>query len=100
MADKIATELDQLLPLGAPNRNQLLQKIITGIKISGCPNACSAHPAAAIGIQGQKAKIDGTLTDVWKIFLGKDGQLGTSDDKLLESAELPAAISQQLLALK
>ena len=99
MADKIATELDKLLPLGAPNRNQLLKPIITGIKISGCPNACSAHVAAAIGIQGQKAKIDGNLTDVWKIFSSKDDQLGTSDDKLFKTAELPAAICQRLLAL-
>ncbi|MCF6177498.1 MAG: nitrite/sulfite reductase [Victivallaceae bacterium] len=99
MADKIAAELDQLFPLGSEKRDELLRKIITGIKVSGCPNACSAHPAAAIGVQGQKTKIDGKLTDVWKIFLSKDGQLGTSNDELLETAAIPTAIHQQLLAL-
>jgi sulfite reductase beta subunit-like hemoprotein len=99
MADKIAAELDQLLPLDSAKRGELLKKIITGIKISGCPNACSAHVAAAIGIQGQKAKIDGKLTDVWKIFLSKAGQLGTSNNELHETEEVPAVIRQQLLAL-
>jgi sulfite reductase beta subunit-like hemoprotein len=97
MADKITEELDKALPFGSKTRNQLLEKIINGIKISGCPNACSGHPAALIGLQGQRTKLNGVLTDVWKLFLRDNAnQLAQSNDNLLETANVPAIICQEL----
>ena len=42
--------------------------------ISGCPNSCSRHQVAPIGLTGRKVKVDGEMVDGFECWLG--GRVG------------------------
>lgn len=44
--------------------------ILPRIYISGCPNSCGVHQIGSIGLVGKKKKIDGTLTDIFTLYIG------------------------------
>ncbi|HVP05423.1 MAG TPA: nitrite/sulfite reductase, partial [Dehalococcoidia bacterium] len=52
----------------------LVQKI--HIKASGCPNGCSQHHLAAIGLQGSTFSANGATIPCFDIFLGGGGYIG------------------------
>ncbi|QSH41583.1 nitrite/sulfite reductase [Lentisphaerota bacterium ZTH] len=56
MAQKIADKLDELLITSPELKTKLANRIVEMIRISGCLNSCSGHPAACIGMQGLKKK--------------------------------------------
>ncbi len=73
--------------------------ILDMIKISGCPNSCAGHPAASIGMQGQKKRIDDKLEDVYKIFTrtGKTAlALAETDDCPIRQDDVPDKILELL----
>ena len=83
--------------IGAKVENAL--KILDIIKISGCPNSCGAHPAACIGLQGQKKKIDGKLEEVYKIFVKNDCRdfaLAESEDNFVVASDVPEKVLELL----
>ena len=40
------------------------------LNVTGCPNSCGQHWVADIGIEGEKIKLDGKLTDAYYFCLG------------------------------
>ncbi len=62
------------------------------IRISGCPNSCSAHQTAALGFHGLKKNVDGVSKGFFKAFAGgrADGGIavfGISEDSWLIEEE-------------
>ena len=94
LGNAIADKLDK-----ADIKAELRSKILDMIKISGCPNSCAAHPAACIGMQGQKKKIDGVLENVYKIFLKTDKNklaLAVPEEYLVKQDDIPYRIIKLL----
>lgn len=85
LADDLALKLDSRLPLDVAERARLIRKIVDGIRISGCPNSCSGHPAAWLGFQGSRRRADGGTEDILLPFRGRS----TDPDSL--SLSSPAA---------
>ena len=54
IGERLATALDGYLPANTPQRRILARLITTEVRISGCPNCCTAHPAAKFGFQCRK----------------------------------------------
>ena len=50
VGDAITRELDRYLPADTPEKRNLLRIVSDEVRISGCPNACSGHPVARLGI--------------------------------------------------
>lgn len=48
------------------------------VKVSGCPNGCSRHHIANIGLHGAASKGDGNLVPAYELFLA--GNYGNADD--------------------
>ncbi len=71
LADTIADHLDPLLPADTPGKLKMLRLITDDIRISGCPNSCSAHPTAWLGFQGLKRKVGEKVEDVVLPFSGR-----------------------------
>ena len=73
-------------------------EILDMIKISGCPNCCAGHPAACIGMQGQKKRINDKLENVYKIFTKTDAAfaLAASDDDLVKQDDVPDKVVKLL----
>jgi sulfite reductase beta subunit-like hemoprotein len=106
IADIIADKLDTLLPADAPNKIRLLKIVTNDLRISGCPNGCSGHHLAAIGIEGQKKRIDEILTDVGLIYSGCSAnpaapQLASTgtENQYIKVSELPDFILSRLVPL-
>lgn len=88
LADLIAKEMDQYLPADSPQKLEKLRFLTSQLRISGCHNACSGHPAAKIGIQGQKKRIAEKLEAVGIICTGVSDQPGSfSFSKPIEGAD-------------
>lgn len=69
--DALAAELDRYLPADTPAKISLFRRVVDDVRISGCPNACSAHPAARVGIQCVKRRqADGTVVTLGQLFTG------------------------------
>jgi sulfite reductase beta subunit-like hemoprotein len=106
IADIIADKLDTLLPADTPNKIRLLKIVTNDLRISGCPNGCSGHHLAAIGIEGQKKRIDEILTDVGLIYSGCSAnpaapQLASTgtENQYIKVSELPDFILSRLVPL-
>jgi sulfite reductase beta subunit-like hemoprotein len=70
IADRLAESLDRMLSED-PNKRQALQRwVADGVRISGCPNACSAHPAAPLGIGCINQKVDGVIVPHAHVYTG------------------------------
>ena len=90
MANAVAVRLDQ-----EDIKAEAYPKILDMVKISGCPNSCSGHPAACIGLQGQKKKLEGKAENVYKIFLKDDDNelvLAQAEDYLVKEDNIPERI--------
>jgi len=94
LGNAVAAKLDE-----ADIKAESYSKILDMIKISGCPNSCAAHPAAGIGMQGQKKKIDDKLEDVYKIFVKRDNKafaLSEAEDYLVKQDDVPDRVLELL----
>lgn len=90
----IAAKLDE-----SDIKAELYSKILDMIKISGCPNSCAGHPAACIGMQGQKKKFDGKLENAYKIFLKTDSKkfaLAEAEEYLVKENDVPDKVLKLL----
>ncbi len=54
IGERLARVLDAYLPANTPERRALARLLTTEVRISGCPNSCTAHPAAKFGFQCRK----------------------------------------------
>ncbi|HHX60775.1 MAG TPA: nitrite/sulfite reductase [Epulopiscium sp.] len=73
-----------------------VQKALPHIHISGCLNSCGTHQISELGLCGKKAKIDGTVTDVYTVFEG--GKKGFNHTVFGEPIkEVPAQDIPQML---
>lgn len=54
IGERLAHALDAYLPADTPERRRLARLVTTEVRISGCPNSCTAHPAATFGFQCRK----------------------------------------------
>ncbi|HRR33845.1 MAG TPA: nitrite/sulfite reductase [Kiritimatiellia bacterium] len=71
LGDALAAELDRYLPADTPEKLRLFRRVVDDVRISGCPNACAAHPAARYGIQCvKKRQADGTVVTLGQLFIG------------------------------
>jgi sulfite reductase beta subunit-like hemoprotein len=71
---KFASELSRSLDIffeEFPNVSmQDKLQVINSIRISGCPNSCSGHPAVPLGFEGLKRNIDGQFEPCFRVFVG------------------------------
>lgn len=93
IADAVARELDALFQ-SLPEVSCRERSEITGsIRISGCPNACSCHPAAGLGFEGLKRDFGKGLEPCFRVYRGgcskgADSRLAVADKKLLPATAL------------
>lgn len=87
VADSIAPLLDPYLPPDTPEKLKLLKRLSDEVRISGCLNACSAHPAAQIGIECLKRRV-GEEVQVFGAFYAGAGD-GDGEGAPGLSARLP-----------
>ncbi len=80
----IAEELDALFAKYPGRRAELMPVILDSIRISGCPNACGAHPSAVLGFQGMKKSVDGNLQPFLKVYTGADLRNGKLSEPVIE----------------
>ncbi len=69
----LALALDHLFSNGL-GRDPLLKNL--SIKVSGCPNCCSHHHLADIGLYGVAKNVDGQAMPGYQILLGGKASLG------------------------
>ena len=106
IADTISVEMDKMLPPDTPEKIEILKILTDHLRISGCPNSCAGHPAAKIGLQGQKKRMDSEKAeDVCLLFTGlstDENALKLSsppnDNAFIKTAELPLEIREMLSA--
>jgi len=94
LGNAIADKLDK-----ADIKAESRSKILDMIKVSGCLNSCSAHPATCVGMQGQKKKIDGRLENVYKIFIKDDKSklaLAEAEERLIKENDVPGRVLEIL----
>jgi len=64
------------------------------VAVSGCPNSCTRHQAADVGLSGAKVKVGGRVGLGYQVFLGADlpgGLVGEPVLRVLED-DVPAAV--------
>ena len=57
--------------------------VLPKIFISGCPNSCGVHEIGSIGLSGKKKNINGSLQEVFELFIG--GKLKVGETSLGKS---------------
>jgi len=86
VADVIAAVLDRYLPPDTPEKLRLLKTVADDLRISGCPNACSGHLSARIGIECLRRRDGEDVKTLGHMFAGAG--VGT-DGKIRLSERLP-----------
>jgi sulfite reductase beta subunit-like hemoprotein len=95
MGNYIGFALDEYFKNKTSLKAEKASRILDMIKVSGCPNSCSGHPAACIGLQGQKKKINGKVEPVYKIFSKRDCKefaLAESEDYFVLEEDAPERV--------
>jgi sulfite reductase beta subunit-like hemoprotein len=64
------------------------------VAVSGCPNSCTKHQAADVGLAGAKVRIDGQVGLGYQLFLGADLPAGIFGEPVvrLREDETPRAV--------
>ena len=70
VGDMLAAKLDRYLPADTAQKLELLRLVADEVRISGCPNSCSGHPAARIGIGCINQKVDGLVQPFGRLLVG------------------------------
>lgn len=68
------------------------------IAVSGCPNSCTKHQAADIGLAGGKVRIGGRVVHGYQVFLGADLASGSVGEPVTRVAEDEVADVVQVLS--
>lgn len=91
VADALAVELDGSLPPDTPERLALFRLVTDGVRVSGCPNACSGHPAARVGVGCVNQRVGEEVRPFARVLTGAraDGLVPQLCD--CETALMPAA---------
>jgi len=102
VGDAIAAVLDRSLPPDTPEKLRLLKAVADGLRISGCPNACSGHPAARVGIECLRRREGEEVKTLGCVFagtgVGPDGQARLSE-RLPGEPVSPEQLAQKVLEL-
>ncbi|HJO92089.1 MAG TPA: nitrite/sulfite reductase [Victivallales bacterium] len=92
-ADEITNAMGEL----SKQKNDIIDNIICNIKISGCPNCCSNHPVAKIGLQGCIKK-DSEGKSIPHVKLIADSELltnlGYCEDTYLKCSDMQSLIER------
>ncbi len=77
----------------AMNRRPDLPRDLS-VAVSGCPNSCTKHPVADVGLAGGKVRIDGQVGLGYQLFLGADLPAGLFGEPVvrLREDEAPRAV--------
>lgn len=59
------------------NLSNAVQNQLPSVHISGCPNSCTRHQVVPMGFTGKKKQINGTLTDVFELYI--DGNVSKNN---------------------
>lgn len=97
---QIAARLDDYFAGHPDKKSRLACRIISDIRISGCPNSCSAHPNAAIGLQGQKNKFDTEVEPAYLLFTGASSipfALSQATGGPVKADEVPERLLQMIM---
>lgn len=70
LADKLAEKLDLFLPADTAQKLALLRLVADEVRISGCPNACSGHPAVRVGIGCLNQNVAGEVRPFGRLLYG------------------------------
>lgn len=70
VADRLAERLDAFLPADTPQKLALQRLVANDVRISGCPNACSGHPSAALGIGCINQNVGGAIQPFGRLLSG------------------------------
>jgi sulfite reductase beta subunit-like hemoprotein len=96
-ANEITNELDKIIKSNPDLKVRMLDDFLSSIKISGCPNCCSNHPIAKIGLQGCKKKnSEGISIPHVKLYADSTllEKLGYNDDTYLQSSDMSALVKK------
>jgi sulfite reductase beta subunit-like hemoprotein len=102
VADRLAEALDRYLPAATQERQALQRLVADEVRISGCPNACSGHPAARLGIGCVNQKVDGQIVPHARIFSGAGVEGGVprlSEDETGALYDVGALVQAAVLRL-
>jgi len=100
MADAIAMRLDDYFLNKADLKAEFAVKILDMVKISGCANACSAHPAACVGLQGQKRKLGEEMVPAYRFFgkcIEDKRTLAIPEEELTALEDVPDKVLDKLM---
>jgi len=77
VADALADALDAYLPPDTPERLALFRLVTDGLRVSGCPNSCSGHPASRVGVGCVNQRVGEVVRPFARIFSGSgaDGEV-------------------------
>lgn len=84
-------------------RPEKAQELLKLIRLSGCPNSCSSHEAAAFGFQGCKKTIDGKLTEcftLWRNHGYPAAAIGEDSGEVIPAEQMPRRVVELLSALR
>jgi sulfite reductase beta subunit-like hemoprotein len=98
VGDGIAAVLDRYLPPDTPEKMNLLKMMADEFRMSGCPNACSGHPAAKIGIECLRRREGVELKTVGFVCAG--AVLGTLGESRLSERVPGGPVPVEQLAQK
>jgi sulfite reductase beta subunit-like hemoprotein len=70
VADKLAEKLDAYLPADTEQKRALQRLVADEVRISGCPNACSGHPVARVGIGCLCQNVGGSVQSFGRLLSG------------------------------
>ena len=99
IADLIAEKLDKQFESQPALKAKHAREIIKMIRISGCPNSCSANPAATIGLSGLKKRIDNKITELYKISQKTNSEeLFNKEKDIYETSEAADQVIEMIKA--
>lgn len=84
----LAEALDRYLPPDTPEKMRLAKTVLDDIRISGCPNSCTAQPVVRFGFNCRKSG----GADVLVPYTPSDPSvpsIGTAEPEMIAVAELP-----------
>jgi sulfite reductase beta subunit-like hemoprotein len=98
LADKVAEDLDRHFENDPEAKGKIMPFIIKNLRISGCPNSCSGHPASELGVQGLKRRIEDVLTEGGLIFSGGcHEKTSETNNEFVSDSDMPSKIKPFIL---
>ena len=99
LADRLAAAFDRYLPADTPEKAVLLKDVVDGLRVSGCPNACSGHLAARVGVGCINQKVDGEIRPFARVLTGAGVTDGVPHLSSVGEADVPLAFDEAIPAI-